>query len=80
MESMAVVAAARGRNDMKVYVKTAQMGTISFDPENTPVAIVLDDGDKENIKNMAESANIYCVYSDKLDEDEIQDWLKEIKD
>jgi len=64
---------------VKVYVKTEQMGTISFDPNNTPIAIQLDPGDKINIRDMANEANLYCVYPDKTDEDEIADWLSTIK-
>ena len=64
---------------VKIYIKTEQMGTISYDPNNTPVAIQLDPGDKTNIRDMASDANLYCVYPDTADEDEIQDWLGTIK-
>ena len=74
------MAAALKENTVKIYIKTEQMGTISYDPNNTPVAIQLDPGDKINIRDMANEANLYCVYPEETDEDEIADWLKTIKD
>lgn len=64
---------------MKVFIKTENMGTISYDPNNSPIAIQLDPGDKANIRDMAGEANLYCSYPEETDEQVIQDWLKTIK-
>ncbi len=63
---------------MIVYYKSHGF-TQRLDPEQEPIAIILSDKDKQNIANMAEDANIYCVYSDTTLPKEIKEWLAVVR-
>jgi len=63
---------------MKVFVKTKQMGTISYDPNNSAVAVVLTPDDKQAIARMG-SDDVYCEYPHEMTDNEIQDWLNSLK-
>lgn len=44
-----------------------KIGNKIYDPNNEPIMLILDDQDKENIKNMLPSATRYCAFPDGMD-------------
>lgn len=63
---------------MVIYYKSHGL-TLRLDPEKDPVAIVLNDKDKYNIKHMAEDNDTYCVYPDTIPPKDIKDWLEIVR-
>lgn len=55
---------------MKVVI-----GNNIYDPNKTPILLILDKEDKENIGNMLPSATKYCAYPDTIPSKEIQEWM-----
>jgi len=47
-----------------------------YDSEIQPVMVILNDKDKENIKNMLPEATKYCGYPAGADKDEILKWMQ----
>lgn len=40
--------------------------------------VILEDQDKENIKNMHPDATKYCMYPDTMTEDQVRAWMKTV--
>lgn len=46
-----------------------------YDGEKEPIMVILEPGDKENIKRMPAELTKYCMYPDHLDPEEIKEWM-----
>ncbi len=56
---------------MKVKIANA-----IYDSNEEPIMLILEDEDKENIKNMDEDYHKYLSYPDNLTEDEAKKFMK----
>ena len=52
-----------------------KIGKFLFDPEMTPVMLVLNEKDKANIAMMDEDANSYAAFPDGYDHESVQRWM-----
>ncbi len=52
-----------------------KIGTTIYDSDKEPIMLILNDKDKENIKNMLPSANRFCSFPDGMDKKKIFDWM-----
>jgi hypothetical protein len=63
---------------MKEAFMQIKIGNKIYTAENKPIMIILEPQDIENIRNMVEGANRYCIYpTDKFTEEEIKKWMVE---
>jgi hypothetical protein len=53
-----------------------KIGDTIYSADQQPVMIILNDQDKENIKNMSPEATKYCGYPAGTDSDEILKWMQ----
>ncbi len=53
-----------------------KVGNKVYDGEKEPVMVILEDQDKENIKNMSPEARKYCMFPDTIPEPELVQWMK----
>ena len=60
---------------MKVWVRNEV-----YDGDDEPLVLLLEDSDKENIKNMDENYHIYCEYPDNYPEKGIRVLLGLLRD
>lgn len=56
---------------MKVLI-----GNKVYDSHETPIAICLSPGDKENIRNMAHKYKFYCTYPQEVTPSFVKDWVQ----
>ena len=52
-----------------------KIGTTIYDSAKEPIMLILNNQDKENIKNMHPSATKFCSYPDKMDKTEIKKYM-----
>lgn len=55
-----------------------KVGNQVYDPNQTPVMVILTEKDKQNILNMLPEATKYCAYPEEMDQEEIQEWMDDI--
>ncbi len=55
-----------------------KIGSKIYDASNEPIMLILDDKDKQNIKNMHPSATRFCEFPDSMDRNEIEKYMDEI--
>ncbi len=53
-----------------------KVGNKVYDGEKEPIMVILEDQDKENIKDMLPEARKYCMFPDTISEPEIVRWMK----
>jgi len=53
-----------------------KIGNTVYDANETPIAIIFEGNDKENIKNMAEEATVFVAYPDIITPLFIRKWLE----
>lgn len=53
-----------------------KIGDKFYDPNEEPVMLILNDQDKENIKNMHPEATKYCAYPEGTDKEFIREWME----
>lgn len=53
-----------------------KIGNKIYDPNNEPIMLILDDQDKENIKNMLPSASKFIIFPDHMDTKKIEEWAE----
>ena len=54
-----------------------KVGNKIYDPNKEPIMLILNDKDKENIKNMHPSATMFCSFPDGMDRHEIEKYMGE---
>jgi hypothetical protein len=52
-----------------------KVGEIEYSGIDTPIMVILDDVDKENIRNMTPEATMYCCYPEHWTSEEIKEWM-----
>jgi hypothetical protein len=57
-----------------------KVGDTTYDPNETPLMVILSDADKANIANMPREATKYCVFPDTMNEEEIDRWMADTED
>lgn len=54
-----------------------KIGDTVYDSSETPIMIVLSDGEKEQIKNMHPKATKYAIFPDNImTREEMKEWMK----
>lgn len=52
-----------------------KVGNKTYDGNDTPIMVILENRDKENIKNMLSHCTKYCVFPDSYHFDDIEKWM-----
>lgn len=53
-----------------------KVGNRIYDPEVEPVMVILEDQDKENIKNMHPESTKYCMYPDSMSPEDAKKFME----
>lgn len=53
-----------------------KIGDKIYDSEHEPIMVILNDVDKNNIKNMLPTATKYCSFPDTIPLDKIKEFMK----
>jgi hypothetical protein len=53
-----------------------KIGDKIYDSENEPLMVILNDTDKDNIKNMLPTATKYCSFPDTIPLESIKEFMK----
>jgi hypothetical protein len=62
--------ARKENSHMKVKI-----GNIVYDSNDQPLVVILGDADKENIKNMAPDAVMYCCYPEGMSIEQVREFM-----
>lgn len=54
-----------------------KIGNKIYDPNNTPIMVILSKEDKSNIANMLPEATKYCAFPEDMEINEIENWMNE---
>lgn len=52
-----------------------KIGNKIYDGNDAPIMVILNEQDKENIKNMLSSCTKYCIFPDTYHPDDIKKWM-----
>jgi len=55
-----------------------KIGNKIYSSKKEPILVMLRKQDKENISNMTDDANSYCVFPEDSNIEEVETWMKDL--